>query len=31
MAAARSGDANQMNNLITQAETLRQTDGQFVN
>ncbi len=31
VAAARSGDANQMTNLITAAETLRQTDGQFVN
>ena len=31
VAAARSGDTNQMTNLITQAETLRQTDGQFVN
>lgn len=31
IAAARAGDANQMTNLITQAETLRQTDGQFVN
>ena len=31
MAAARSGDANQMNNLINQADSLRQTDGQFVN
>jgi pimeloyl-ACP methyl ester carboxylesterase len=31
LAAARGGDSNQLNNLITQAETLRQTDGQFVN
>ena len=31
LAAARGGDANQLNNLINQAETLRQTDGQFVN
>ena len=31
VAAARSGDANQMNNLINQADTLRQSDGQFVN
>ena len=31
VAAARSGDTNQLTNLITQAETLRQTDGQFVN
>jgi pimeloyl-ACP methyl ester carboxylesterase len=31
VAAARSGDANQMNNLINQADSLRQTDGQFVN
>lgn len=31
VAAARSGDTNQMTNLVTQAETLRQTDGQFVN
>lgn len=31
VAAARSGNANQMTNLITAAETLRQTDGQFVN
>ena len=29
--SASSGDTNQLNNLITQAETLRQTDGQFVN
>jgi pimeloyl-ACP methyl ester carboxylesterase len=31
LAAARDGDSNQINDLITQAETLRQTDGQFVN
>jgi pimeloyl-ACP methyl ester carboxylesterase len=31
LAAARTGDANQLNNLINQAQTLRQTDGQFVN
>jgi pimeloyl-ACP methyl ester carboxylesterase len=31
VAAARSGNDNQMTNLITAAETLRQTDGQFVN
>jgi len=31
IATARSGDANQMTNLITQADNLRQTDGQFVN
>ena len=31
LAAARSGDDNQLNNLITQADNLRQTDGQFVN
>ena len=31
VASARSGDANQMTNLITQADSLRQTDGQFVN
>src|SRR6478735_8438791 len=31
VAAARSGNSNQMTNLITAAETLRQTDGQFVN
>ena len=31
VATARSGDANQMNNLINQADSLRQTDGQFVN
>ncbi|HEX2283459.1 MAG TPA: alpha/beta fold hydrolase, partial [Mycobacterium sp.] len=31
VAAARSGDSNRMNNLMNQAETLRGTDGQFVN
>ena len=31
VASARSGDVNQMTNLITQADNLRQTDGQFVN
>ncbi|QZT64439.1 alpha/beta fold hydrolase [Mycolicibacterium austroafricanum] len=31
IADARSGDTNGLNNLINQAETLRQTDGQFVN
>jgi pimeloyl-ACP methyl ester carboxylesterase len=31
VAAARSGNANQMTNLITAADSLRQTDGQFVN
>src|SRR6185312_9861497 len=31
VATARTGDVNQMNNLINQADTLRQTDGQFVN
>ncbi|OBF37673.1 protease [Mycobacterium sp. ACS1612] len=31
VAAARSGNTNQMTNLITAAENLRQTDGQFVN
>ena len=31
VAAAQSGNDNQMTNLITQAENLRQTDGQFVN
>ena len=31
LAAARSGDANQLTNLINQADALRQTDGQFVN
>lgn len=31
LAAARSGDATPINTLITQADSLRQTDGQFVN
>lgn len=31
LAAARDGDANAIANLISQADTLRQTDGQFVN
>jgi pimeloyl-ACP methyl ester carboxylesterase len=31
VAAARSGNTNQMTNLITQADSMRQTDGQFVN
>ena len=31
VAGARSGDWNQMNTLISEAETLRGTDGQFVN
>jgi hypothetical protein len=31
IADARSGDTNRLSNLINQAETLRQTDGQFVN
>jgi pimeloyl-ACP methyl ester carboxylesterase len=31
LASARSGDANQLTNLINQAESTRQTDGQFVN
>jgi pimeloyl-ACP methyl ester carboxylesterase len=31
LASARSGDSKQLNNLINQAESLRQTDGQFVN
>jgi pimeloyl-ACP methyl ester carboxylesterase len=31
IAAARAGDWNPMNGLITDAETLRGTDGQFVN
>ncbi len=31
IAEARSGNTNRLNNLINQAETLRQTDGQFVN
>lgn len=31
IADARGGNTNRLNNLINQAETLRQTDGQFVN
>lgn len=31
LAAARAGDAGPISNLITQADNLRQTDGQFVN
>lgn len=31
LAAARSGDTNQLNNLVVQAESLRETDGEFVN
>ncbi len=31
LAAARGGDTNQLNNLITQAESTRDSDGQFVN
>lgn len=31
LAAARSGDVGRLNELINRAETLRQTDGQFVN
>lgn len=31
VADARSGNTNRLNNLINQAETLRNTDGQFVN
>lgn len=31
IADANSGDTNRLNNLINTAETLRQTDGQFVN
>jgi pimeloyl-ACP methyl ester carboxylesterase len=31
LTAARSGNSNQLMNLITQANSLRQTDGQFVN
>jgi hypothetical protein len=31
LAAARSGDANPLNNLINQAEATRDSDGQFVN
>jgi pimeloyl-ACP methyl ester carboxylesterase len=31
LAAARSGDANPLNGLISRAQAMRQTDGQFVN
>jgi hypothetical protein len=31
LAAARNGDANQLNNLINRAEAMRDSDGQFVN
>ncbi|HTY28690.1 MAG TPA: alpha/beta fold hydrolase, partial [Mycobacterium sp.] len=31
LAAARTGDANPLNNLINQAESMRDSDGQFVN
>ena len=31
LAAARTGDTNQLNSLINQAEAVRGTDGQFVN
>ncbi|MHA3022378.1 alpha/beta hydrolase [Mycobacterium sp. BMJ-28] len=31
LASARGGDAAGLNSLITQADTMRQTDGQFVN
>lgn len=31
LATARAGDANQLTNLINQAEALRDTDGQFIN
>jgi pimeloyl-ACP methyl ester carboxylesterase len=31
LAAARTGDINQLNSLVNQAEALRGTDGQFVN
>ncbi|MDV3125024.1 alpha/beta hydrolase [Mycobacterium sp. 21AC1] len=31
LAAANSGDPNPINNLVVQADSLRQTDGQFVN
>ncbi|MDP7735650.1 alpha/beta hydrolase [Mycobacterium paragordonae] len=31
LAAARSGDENQLNNLINRAESIRDSDGQFVN
>ena len=31
LAAARTGDTNQLNSLVNQAEAIRGTDGQFVN
>jgi hypothetical protein len=31
LASARSGDTNQLNSLVNQADALRGTDGQFVN
>ena len=31
LAAARTGDANPLNNLINRAESMRDSDGQFVN
>ncbi len=31
LAAARGGDASGLNNLVNQADSMRQTDGQFVN
>ncbi|MET0703259.1 MAG: alpha/beta hydrolase [Mycobacterium sp.] len=31
LASARSGDDNQLNNLIDQADAIRETDGQFIN
>ncbi|MCW2649454.1 MAG: putative hydrolase or acyltransferase of alpha/beta superfamily [Mycobacterium sp.] len=31
LVSARSGDTNQLTNLVNQAQSLRQTDGQFVN
>ncbi|MGI9124204.1 MAG: alpha/beta hydrolase [Mycobacterium sp.] len=31
VATARSGDVNQLNSLVNQAEAIRSTDGQFVN
>ncbi|MBI3213186.1 MAG: alpha/beta fold hydrolase [Mycobacterium sp.] len=31
LAAARSGDENAVNSLITQSESMRDTDGQFIN
>ncbi len=31
LAAARSGDENQLNNMINRAESIRDSDGQFVN